>query len=82
MRQAYISQQLMNLRKKKVITSRREGKYVYYRLVNSEVLELVQAAGGIMNIPKDSLAIQDHSNCECPKCNLPPNQQESIPENL
>ena len=68
LRQAYISQQLMILRKKKIITSRREGKYVYYRLVNPEVLDVLQKAGEIMDIPKDLLVIQDHSMCECPRC--------------
>jgi ArsR family transcriptional regulator len=68
LRQAYISQQLMTLRKKKIITSRREGKYIYYRLVKPEILEVVRAAGGILGVPKDALVIQDHSNCECPKC--------------
>ena len=70
LRQAYISQQLMTLRKKKIITSRREGKYIYYRLVNSEVLEVIRAAAEIVGISKDSLGMQNHSNCECPKCSL------------
>jgi DNA-binding transcriptional ArsR family regulator len=68
LRQAYISQQLMILRKKKIIISRREGKFIYYRLVKPEVLEIVMAAGEIVGVSKDSLALQDHSNCECPKC--------------
>jgi DNA-binding transcriptional ArsR family regulator len=68
LRQAYISQQLMLLRKKKIVASRREGKYIYHRLVNPEVLEILRAAGSIMNVPQDALGIQDHSNCECPKC--------------
>jgi len=68
-RQAYISQQLMVLRKKKVITSRREGKYIYYRLVKPEVLEVIQTAGEIVGISKSMLVVQDHSSCECPKCN-------------
>ncbi len=70
LRQAYISQQLMILRKKKIITSRREGKYIYYRLVKPEVLKIVQAAGEIVGILKNSLVIQDHSSCECPKCSI------------
>ena len=73
LRQAYISQQLMTLRKKKVISSRREGKYIYYQLIKPEVLEIIRAAGEILDVPKDALAIQDHSNCECPKCNLEEN---------
>jgi DNA-binding transcriptional ArsR family regulator len=68
LRQAYISQQLMTLRKKKVITSRREGKYIYYRLVEPKVLDIVRAAGQIVGITEETLTIQDHSNCECPKC--------------
>lgn len=70
LRQAYISQQLMVLRKKKIIASRREGKYIYYRLVKPEILEVIQSAGDMLGVPKDTLILQDHSNCECPKCNL------------
>jgi len=70
LRQAYISQQLMTLRKKKIITSRREGKYIYYRLVNPDILSVVQAAGAMVGAPSDALVIQDHSNCECPKCSI------------
>lgn len=68
LRQAYISQQLMLLRKNEIITSRREGKYIYYRLVKPEVLDVVRAAGEIVGVPKGSLVIQDHSSCECPRC--------------
>jgi len=74
LRQAYISQQLMTLRKKKIITSRREGKFIYYRLVNPDVLEVIQSAGGLVGIPKDALEVQEHTNCECPRCNVPENQ--------
>ena len=68
LRQAYISQQLMILRKKMIIISRREGKYIFYRLVNPRILDIIQSAGEIMGVPKDAFVIQDHSNCECPKC--------------
>ena len=73
LRQAYISQQLMILRKQKIISSRREGKYVYYQLVNPEIMEIIQRAGEILGIPKDILVIQDHSTCECPKCEIEEN---------
>jgi len=79
LRQAYISQQLMTLRKNKIIASRREGKYIYYRLVNPEVLGVIQSAGEILGIPKDAFVIQDHSNCECPKCSV---ETEIIPADL
>ena len=73
LRQAYISQQLMTLRKKKIITSRREGKYIYYRLVDPEVLEIFKTAAAITGVPAIALAVQDHSNCMCPKCNTQEN---------
>ena len=73
LRQAYISQHLMTLRKKNIISSRREGKYIYYQLVKPEVLEIIQATGEILDVPKNALDIQDHSSCECPKCNLEEN---------
>jgi len=73
LRQAYISQQLMTLRKKKIITSRREGKFIFYRLEKHEVLEIVRTAGEIVGVSEDALAIQDHSNCMCPKCNAEAN---------
>ncbi|MFL7868671.1 MAG: ArsR/SmtB family transcription factor [Anaerolineales bacterium] len=80
LRQAYISQQLMLLRKKKIITSRREGKYIFYRLVKPEILEVVRAAGEIAGIPQEALVIQEHSNCECPKCTSILNLAEGFPE--
>jgi ArsR family transcriptional regulator len=79
LRQAYISQQLMILREKKIITPRREGKFIYYRLAKPEVLNILQAAGEILGIPQNSFVIQDHSSCECPKCSL---SEEFIPTNL
>lgn len=68
LRQAYISQQLMVLRKKKIIAARREGKYIFYHLVKPEILELIRASGNIVGIPEGELVIQDHSNCQCPTC--------------
>ena len=85
LRQAYISQQLMVLRKKKIIASRRDGKYIYYRLTKPEVLKVIQSAGEIVGILKSSLAIQDHSECECPKCNkeeIPPSKEIPSIENI
>ena len=70
LRQAYISQQLMILRKKKIITSRREGKYIYYRLIKPEVLGIIEAAADIVGVQSDELGIPNHSNCECPKCGI------------
>ena len=69
LRQANISQQLMILREKKVITSRREGKYIYYRLVEPNMLDILRIAGQLAGLTEGAIIIQDHSKCECPKCN-------------
>jgi DNA-binding transcriptional ArsR family regulator len=68
LRQAYISQQLMDLREKGIITSRREGKFIYHRLEKPEVLDLVRMAAQISGVDPADLSIQEHSNCECPRC--------------
>jgi ArsR family transcriptional regulator len=68
LRQAYISQHLMALRKQEIITARRDGKYIFYRLVEPEVLDLIRTAGRLAGVSEEALVIQDHSNCECPKC--------------
>jgi DNA-binding transcriptional ArsR family regulator len=72
LRQANISQQLMILRKMQIISSRRAGKYIFYRLVDPEVLKIVSTAGNLAGIPKEALTIQDHSSCECPNCQESP----------
>ena len=73
LRQAYISQNLMTLRKANIITSRREGKYIYYRLAEPDVLGILQTAGEALGVSEEALAVQDHSNCECPKCSAASN---------
>jgi DNA-binding transcriptional ArsR family regulator len=73
LRQAYISQQLMILRKQKIISSRREGKYVYCQLAKPEILEIIRSAGEIAGIEEDALLVQEPSNCECPKCKMTDN---------
>ena len=68
LRQAYISQQLMRLRKQGLITSRREGKYIFYRLAKPEVLEIFRAAGEILGVAENTLVIEGKSKCNCPMC--------------
>lgn len=43
-RQAYISQHLMALRQAGLIDSRREGKFVFYRLLKPEIMPLLKDA--------------------------------------
>jgi DNA-binding transcriptional ArsR family regulator len=71
-RQAYISQQLMALRKAGLVSARREGRNIFYRLANSEILGFIQEAGRIAGIREEELNISFSatplSNCCCPHC--------------
>lgn len=71
-RQAYISQQLMALRKADILEDRREGRYVYYRLKNSSYLQLITAAANIGGLSGETLVMlintQTYPACECPNC--------------
>ena len=71
-RQAYISQHLMALRSEGLVTSRRDGRNIYYRLKNAVVLDLIRKAAGIAGI-SDVEASQGRlaeplPNCTCPHC--------------
>lgn len=71
-RQAYISQHLMALRKMKLVRARREGRNIYYRLTDLEVLHLLQKAGVLMGLKPEEVCISETSvkvsNCPCPHC--------------
>lgn len=82
-RQAYLSQQLAVLRKAGLITDRREGMNIFYRIARPEVLNLLDAArsmvGGTAVIALH--AARPHA-CPCPKCAehpiAPTHKRESI----
>ena len=71
-RQAYISQHLMVLRDAGVLDTRRDGKYIFYRVTDKGIFDLVRSASAILNIPEDSLPDPSESKkitkCECPHC--------------
>jgi ArsR family transcriptional regulator len=71
-RQAYISQHLMALREADVLATRREGRYIYYRLSDTRFLELFEMAGVLAGIDDNDLEIlawrEPLPHCECPKC--------------
>ena len=75
-RQAYISQHLMVMRDAGILDTRREGKYIYYRVANKELFGLLKSTTGILNLSSDSLPIPLEtpklSSCECPKCQQEP----------
>ena len=71
-RQAYISQHLMALRSEWLVTARRDGRNIYYRLKNAEVLGLIRQAAGIAGIRNIEAAqtrlAEPLPNCTCPHC--------------
>lgn len=71
-RQAYISQHLMALREANLLDTRREGKFIYYRLSNPDVIELIRAAGKITGLGHEQFPdieeIEVLKSCICPNC--------------
>jgi ArsR family transcriptional regulator len=74
LRQAYISQQLMALREANLVTSRRDGRNIYYRLSDPALLEIIQEVGKW--IEGDKFHLEQYTfpggipleNCICPRC--------------
>ncbi len=71
-RQAYISQHLMALRKADIIQDRREGRYIFYRLKDASILDLVTASALLSGLSAESVSTlintQVNPSCECPQC--------------
>jgi ArsR family transcriptional regulator len=67
-RQPYISQQIMVLKKARLITERREGTYVFYRLADRRVTALLDVLAPEATLPKTRG--RRIRKCPCPKCAL------------
>jgi DNA-binding transcriptional ArsR family regulator len=71
-RQAYISQHLMALRQMKLVRTRRDGRNIYYRLTDLEILHLLQEAGDLIGLEREEIRFSEAgakvSNCPCPHC--------------
>jgi ArsR family transcriptional regulator len=72
LRQAYISQHLMSLREARILTARRDGRFIFYRLANPALLALIQEAGRLAGLraaelEKAMLGLHN-AVCECPNC--------------
>jgi ArsR family transcriptional regulator len=63
-RQAYISQQLMLLREGNILSTRRIGRHIYYRLTNPALLDLVKQTASLFNIPLDEIHLTSTEGCE------------------
>lgn len=80
-RQAYISQQLMALRRAKIVASRRQGRNIYYRLRDPGVLGLIQQAGKLIPIQVSAASEVDQlEDCPCPNCSTGENRSNLHPE--
>jgi len=68
-RQAYISQQLMVLREAGLVTDRRDGWNIFYRVVKPEVYAVIDAVYRVSgrNAPFE-LPVHTHATCTCPNC--------------
>jgi ArsR family transcriptional regulator len=72
LRQAYISQHLMVLREAGLVSDRRDGWNMYYRVIKPEIFAVLDAMNTLTG---STVAItHTHANveCPCPKCNANP----------
>ena len=87
LRQAYISQQLMEMRDAGLVDTRRDGRYIFYRLTEPQLLDLLIDIGKLFNIPTAEMETLLNTDplpqCCCPNCitQLNPSliTQEEIP---
>lgn len=71
-RQAYISQHLMVLRDAGILETRREGKYIFYRVTDPTMFALIANVGELMGMKENDLPVLQGSSliesCCCPHC--------------
>ncbi|MCU0488794.1 MAG: metalloregulator ArsR/SmtB family transcription factor [Anaerolineales bacterium] len=79
-RQAFISQHLMALREADLLETRRNGRYIYYRLADRRLLNMLAQAGEMLG---EALITQPLAmvSCECPNC-APAKQGSSAANHL
>jgi len=72
LRQAYISQHLMALRKADILQDRREGRYIFYSLKNPVLLDLITASARLSGLSAETISAlintRVNPTCECPQC--------------
>lgn len=72
MRQAYISQQLMEMRDAGLVDTRRDGRYIFYRLTEPDLLNLLIDIGKLYGVPTEEmerlLNADPLPHCCCPNC--------------
>jgi ArsR family transcriptional regulator len=75
LRQAYISQHLMQMRDAGLVIDRRDGWNIFYRVSKPEIYQVIDAMNILTYNEKDENIILDDGSsakkhrCPCPKCN-------------
>ena len=67
-RQPYVSQQLMVLREADLVTTNREGRNIYYRLKNPELLQVIKAAARLNGLTINKPDVPDITGCPYRQC--------------
>lgn len=67
-RQAYVSQQLMFLRRAGLIEDRKDGLRIYYRIKDPRVFDVLDAANALAGTKKARAEPTMVAACPCPKC--------------
>jgi len=67
-RQAYVSQQLMFLRRAGLIQDRKDGLRIYYRIKDPRVFEVLDAANALAGAKETGREPKTIAACPCPKC--------------
>jgi DNA-binding transcriptional ArsR family regulator len=67
-RQAYVSQQLMFLRRAGLIEDRKEGVRIYYRIKDPRVLDVLDTANALAGANEIRAEPKSIAACPCPKC--------------
>jgi ArsR family transcriptional regulator len=72
-RQAYLSQHLMCLRENELVSDRREGRNVYYRMKEKGVIPIIKETKKCTSTKKIDFQAID---CNCPECESKISKQE------
>ena len=78
LRQAYISQHLKVLKDAAIVTDRRDGWNMYYRVTRPEFFEIMDAMFALTGQPDPIPHVHSKAECPCPKCQ-PEDGQQVVP---
>lgn len=79
MRQSSISQHLMALREAGIVSTNREGRNIFYHLIQPDVVDILLQTAELTGISRASIEagkVKNVTGCECPHCN--PDREEDI----